>query len=59
LFLEEGFPVIQKSFPAPSLRSAFKLARALGVDRTAFQTDDAGPAKAAPAKKGKKRKGGS
>lgn len=35
----------------PSLRSAFKLARALGVDCTAFQTDDTGQAEAAPAKK--------
>ncbi len=42
----------------PSLRSAFKLARALGVDCTAFQVDDAGQAEPAPAKKTRKRKGG-
>ena len=51
--------MIQKSSPAPSLRSAFKLVHALGVDCNAFQTDDAGQAKAAPAKTGQKRKGGS
>ena len=38
----------------PSLRSAFKLARALGVDCAAFQVDDE-PAEVKPAKKSKKK----
>lgn len=40
----------------PSMRSVFKLARALGVDCRAFEMEDAGPAEAAPAKKKGKRK---
>jgi transcriptional regulator with XRE-family HTH domain len=39
----------------PAWDTVQALARALGVDCTAFQADDAGPAEATPAKK--KRKG--
>ncbi len=41
----------------PSWSTVQALARALGVDCTAFQTEDAGQAEAAPAKKTRKRKG--
>jgi transcriptional regulator with XRE-family HTH domain len=40
----------------PAWDSVLALARALGVDCTAFQMDDAGHAEAKPARKGKKRK---
>lgn len=41
----------------PSWSTVQALARALGVDCTAFQADDADQAEAAPAKKTRKRKG--
>jgi len=40
----------------PSMRSAFKLARALGVDCRAFEMEEDAQAEPAPAKKRRKRK---
>jgi transcriptional regulator with XRE-family HTH domain len=53
----QGIAKLETGVREPTWDTVQKLARALGVDCTAFQTDGAGQTEAAPAKK-RKGKGG-